>query len=130
MPRKRRSTVPDARREVAPPEGFEDMVLDEFRAASDACLDGVYMLLEELETLNPDPNERCGLLAGVHEVYAMNVPGCPRLRLLVSIDHLTGPAQPCFVHGLVAKSFRPCDTALQRAQAQLDLPYQSGNPAS
>lgn len=105
-------------RMVTAPVGFEEEVLADFRKASVECVAGVDFLLEELVTQDPDPDERCGLLALRHELYALRVPGCPRGRLLVSIDR---PLGPCAVHGLVPALARPCDLLRSRAERQLKL---------
>lgn len=105
-------------RTVSAPAGFEEEVLADFRNASVECVAGVDFLLEELATQDPDPDERCGLLALRHELYALRIPGCGRWRLLASIDR---PAGPCRVHGLAPALARPCDLLRPRAERHLKL---------
>ncbi len=109
-------------RRVAPVPAFEEAVLAELVAASVACVDGVHLLLGELETQDPDPDERCGLLAGRHEVFAMRIPRCAAARLAVSVDRAgRGGFGPVTVHGLVSSTARPCEAGRRLAEAQLGL---------
>lgn len=110
-----------SRRRVAPVPAFEDAVLAEFEAATADCVDGAHMLLEELETQEPDADERCGLLAGRHEIYALRIPLCARMRLAVSIDRGVGAFGPVTVHGLVASTARPCETGRRLAETHFGL---------
>lgn len=79
------------------------------------------MLLEELAHLDPDPDERCGLLDGRHELYAIPVPGCRRLVLAVSLDTGRPDPWPCTVHGLLGRTGTPCAQARKRAERHLNL---------
>lgn len=110
-----------ARRRVAPVPDAEDAVLADFHAAPDDCLDGAHLLLEELETQEPDLDERCGLLADRHEIYALRIPRCARLRLAVSVDRKAGDFGPVTVHGLVASTARPCDAGRRLAETHFRL---------
>lgn len=109
-------------RTVTAPVGFEEEVLADFRNASVECVAGVDFLLEELAAQDPDPDERCGLLALRFELYALRIPGCPRWRLLLSIERPAEPAlQPCRIHGLAPALARPCDLLRPRAERHLRL---------
>jgi hypothetical protein len=106
-------------RDVAPPPALETEVIAEIEAAPTACVDAVDFLLEELERQDPDPDERCGMLGGRHEVYALRLPRCARLRLLVAIDRRGGASGPCAVLGLAPSTARPCEIGRRRAEAHL-----------
>jgi hypothetical protein len=116
-------------RSVGPPAAAEAEVLAEIAALSTTCVDGVEFLLEELERQDPDPDERCGLLAARHEVYALRPPGCAARRLVVSIDRRARAPGACVVHGVVSSTARPCDAGRRRAEAQLDLVNPVWEPA-
>ena len=96
-------------------------MLAELVAAPVECVDGVDLLLEELEATDPPVEERCGLLAGRHEVYALRIPRHARTRLAVSIDRAPAGFGPVTVHGLVASTARPCDAARGLAERHLHL---------
>lgn len=117
------------RRAVAPVADFESEVMAEFVALSTNCLAGADMLLEELDTDEPDVEERCGLLADRYEVYAMKVPGCGRLTMIVSFDTGVQPPWPCLVHGLVSSRGFPCRAGQARAERHLRLTHPSWEPA-
>jgi hypothetical protein len=110
-----------APRRVAPVPEVEAAVLADLAAASVDCLDGVDMLLEELETADPSADERCGLLDGRHEVYVLRIPRCARMRLAISIDRARGGFGPVAVHGLVPSTARPCDASRMLAERHLRL---------
>lgn len=110
-----------ARRRVAPLPAFEEAVLQDFVAAPVDCLDGAHLLLEELETQEPDLDERCGLLDGAREVYALRVPRCTRLRLAISIDRGGDAFGPVTIHGLVPSTARPCDASRRLAETHFRL---------
>lgn len=110
-----------ARRRVAPVPEFEEAVLAELAAASVDCVDGVDLLLEELETGEPSADERCGLLDGRHEVYALRIPRYARMRFAVSIDRTRGAFGPATVHGLVSSTARPCEASRALAERHLRL---------
>ena len=96
-------------------------MLAELVAASVECVDGVDLLLEELEAADPPAEDRCGLLDLRHEVYALRIPRYARMRLAVSIDRAPGDLGPVTVHGLVASTARPCDAARGLAVRHLHL---------
>lgn len=98
-------------------------MLAELVEASVDCVDGVDLLLEELETADPAAEERCGLLDGRHEVYTLRIPRYARMRLAVSIDRV-GDLGPVTVHGLVPSTARPCDAVpgARRAPPPVDRP--------
>lgn len=116
-------------RSVAPVPEFEAEVIAEIEAVSANCVAGIDFLLEELETQDPDPDERCGLLAFRHEVYALRVPRCPQQRLVVSLDRAVAPPAPCRVHGLAPSTARPCEHGRRRAAAHLSLINPGWEPA-
>lgn len=116
-------------RAVEPVPAYHDEVLDDFRAPSPACIQGAYALLEELETQDPDLDERCGLLAGRFEVYAIPVPGCRSLALTVSLDTRADPPWPCTLHGLMSSRGRVCDAGRHRATKHFDLVDPGWEPA-
>lgn len=105
---------------VAAVPDFEAAVLEDFMAASADCVDGAHLLLAELAVQEPDLDERCGLLGGRHEVYALRIPRCSRLRLSVSIDRRLGDGAVT-VHGLVPSTARPCDAGRRLAETHLRL---------
>lgn len=90
-------------RAVEPVLDFHDQVLNDFRDASSPCVEGAYFLIEELETQDPDLDEKCGLLDDRYEVYALKVPKCSSLSLIVSLDTSQEEPWPCTLHGLVRK---------------------------
>jgi len=96
---------------VEPVAAFEDEVLADFRAPPVRCVEGVVLLLRELERHDPEPAERCGLLDDRHELYAIPVPGCGAYRLLVSLDTAGNRPWPCTLHGLRPAARNTCDTA-------------------
>jgi len=73
-------------------------VLAELVAASVECVDGVDLLLEELEAADPPAEDRCGLLDLRHEVYALRIPRYARMRLAVSIDRAPGGVAERHLH--------------------------------
>jgi len=107
---------------------FRKEVLDDFRSPSKDCVTGADFLLEELDNEDPDLNERCGLLADRHEVYAVRVPRCPHLVLAVSLDLGERRPWPCTVHGLLP-SQNACEAARQRAARHFDLIDPGWEPA-
>lgn len=114
------------RRTVSAPPGFEEEVLADFATVPADCVAGADFLLEELETQDPDPNERCGLLALRHEIYALRIARCPRWRLLVSIDRA---GESCLAHGLAPALARPCELGRRRAERHLKLIHPIWEPA-
>lgn len=122
----RRLSVP---RRVEPVPAFADEVLLDFEKPSTRCVTGAHFLLEELESQDPDPEERCGLLADRHEVYALDIPKCAHLVLVVSLDTKQRRPWPCTVHGLVRSADRPCESGRVRATRHLDLTNPSWEPA-
>lgn len=107
------------RRRVAPPEGFDDTVAMEIADHDDDVQQEIFMLIEELEDTDPEVDERCGLLAERHEVYAMRVPGHRGKRLALSVDRLPG-SHRVLLHGIVP-SHHACATARRLAVRQLRL---------
>jgi hypothetical protein len=104
-------------------------VLQDFVSPSARCVEGAEFLLEELEAQDPDLDERCGLLDGRHEIYAVVVPGCSSLVLVVSLDVSGRQPWRCTVHGLLARRGRPCDAGRARAARHFDLVNPSWEPA-
>lgn len=117
------------KRPVAPIAAFDDEVMAEFVALSTTCLAGAEMLLEELETDDPDVDERCGLLADRYEIYAIKLPGCGRLAMIVSLDTGVSAPWPCVVHGLVSSRGAACRVGKARAERHLGLADPSWEPA-
>lgn len=107
-------------RTVAAVDAHEDEVLSDLEDLSADCLDAVDHLLGALETQPPALEDRCGLLDDRWELFAMRLPGCPRHRLLVAIDHRT-EALPCIVLGVGQSLKRPCDMARSRATKHFGL---------
>lgn len=118
------------KRKVAPLPAYEEKVLEAIATLTSACVDGIDMLLEELEDQDPDPDERCGLLAMRHEIFALRVPGCRRTGLVVSIDRGEPEPASCTVHGLAQASALPCSLAYRMAREQLGLVNSIWEPAS
>lgn len=99
-------------------EGHDTAVLDSIRSLSMVCKEGVFLLEEELGSNDPDLDERCGLLAGRHEVYALRIPGCRGQRLAVSIDLAASDPSPATLHGAVPAR-DACASARRLATQQL-----------
>lgn len=116
-------------RRVEPVPGFSEEVLKDFEAPSAACVTGADLLLEELETHDPDLDERCGLLADRFEVYALRIPRCAHLALVVSLDTAGRRPWRCIVHGLVPRRPRACERGRRRAARHFDLIDPSWEPA-
>jgi hypothetical protein len=91
-----------AERRVAPPEGFAEEVFDTIRPLSLNCREGAVLVAEGLRRAGADADERCGLLADRHEVFALRIPRCAGRRLAASFDlgARPGPA-PVTIHGAV-----------------------------
>ena len=117
------------RRRVEPVPAFAAEVLKDFEKPSTRCVTGAVFLLEELEQQDPDLEERCGLLADRHEIYALDIPRCAHLRLVVSLDTRQRRPWPCTIHGLVRSADRPCESGRVRATRHLDLTHLSWEPA-
>ena len=107
----------------------EDAILAEIGALSFDCARGVDFLLEELEEQDPDTDERCGLLGGRHELYALRIPDCPRYAMIVSLDTRRPRPWPCTLHGLVPRKARPRDAARLIVSTQFNLVRPSWEPA-
>ena len=117
-------------RSVEPVPEFADEVLEEFRTPSTACVSGADFLLEELEEQDPDLSDRCGLLADRWEVYALSIPKCVHLMLLVSLDTRRKKPWPCVVHGLARSRMMPCEAGRHRAARHFGLINPSWEPAN
>ncbi len=117
-------------RKVEPVSGSQDEVLNDFVSASPDCCQGAWLLLEELETSDPVLEDRCGLLNNQYEIYAMPVPGCRSLSLVVSLDIKGAAPWPCALHGLLSSRARVCDAGRQRAAAQFKLFQPSWEPSN
>lgn len=129
MQDRRRTWCDEMKRTVGPATGFEEEVLKDFLSPSTRCVAGADLLLEELEKFDPDLDERCGLLADRHEVYALNVTRCRHLALVVSLDIVVPRPWPCTVHGLLPRSGLPCETGRQKAERHFNLTNPSWEPA-
>lgn len=116
-------------RAVEPVPKFRDEVLKDFMAPSTKCVAGADLLLEELENNDPDPQERCGLLGDRYELYALTVPNCAQLALVVTLDTAKRRPWPCILHGLLSHRGRPCDKGRQRAVKHLNLIDPTWEPA-
>jgi hypothetical protein len=117
-------------REVSPVPRFAEEILREFEEPPAACVAAADFLLEELERHDPDLDERCGLLADRHELYALRMPCCGRHMLIVSLDTARRRPWPCTVHGLLSSRVRPCEAGRARATRHLDLidpSWEAGN---
>ena len=116
-------------RAVEPVPKYRFEVLEDFEAPSTKCVTGADLLLEELEDHDPDPQERCGLLADRYELYALAVPNCAHLALVVSLDTAQHRPWPCILHGLLSRRGQPCETGRKRAMKHLNLINPSWEPA-
>ena len=116
-------------RTVEPVPKFQDDVLKDFKSPSVKCVEGADFLLEELEENDPDLDERCGLLNNRYEVYALPVPNCRSLVLVVSLDTSRNQPWPCTLHGLLSRRGRPCEAARKRAVKHFNLIDPSWEPA-
>lgn len=116
-------------RKVAPVPAQYEAVLDEFRALSPRCVAGADFLLEELESADPDLEERCGLLEDRYEIYTIAIPDCRGSVLAVALD--TGRRQPwpCLLLGVLSRRGAVCDAARLRATQHLSLIDPSWEPA-
>lgn len=93
-----------AERRVVPTPNDEDEVLASIRPLSRACKENILMVAEELEHGDPEIAGRCGLLADRYEVYALTVPACGPVRLVVSLD-FGGRGRPAaMIHGVVPRT--------------------------
>ena len=117
------------KRPVEPVAAYLAEVLADFDAPSTQCMMGVDLLLEELELSNPDLDERCGLLADRHEVYAIEIPRCAHLMLAVSREIAADIPWPCTVHGLVRTKEHPCEAARRKAERHFELIHPSWEAA-
>jgi len=117
------------RRRVEPVPAFAAEVLKDFEKPSTRCVTGADFLLEELEQQDPDLEERCGLLADRHEIYALDIPRCAHLVLVVSLDTKKRQPWPCTVHGLHRSHDRPCDAGRSIATRHFALINPSWEPA-
>ena len=117
-------------RPVEPVAQYHDEVLQDFAAPSTACVAGADFLLEELEETDPDLDERCGLLDNRFELYALRVPKCPHLALVVSLDTGQDRPWPCTLHGLLSRRSRPCEAGRHRAAKHFNLIDPSWEPAN
>lgn len=88
----------------------EDEILASIRSLPMQCREEVLMIEQELESHDPDLDERCGLLADRFEVYAIRVPGCRRFRLAVSMDFRSGFPPPVTIHGVIPAR-RACEAS-------------------
>lgn len=116
-------------RPVEPAPKYRDDVLEDFKHPSTKCVTGADFLLEELEDHDPDLEERCGLLENRFELYALRIPNCSHLALLVSLTVSGKKPWPCVVHGLAERHSRPCEVARQKAIRHFDLCNPSWEPA-
>lgn len=115
-------------RTVEPISRFRGEVLKDFQAPSAACVAGADLLLEELEENDPDLDERCGLLGSRYEIYALRIPNCRNLALVVSLDTSSNQPWPCTLHGLFSWRSRPCEAGRQRATKHFNLINPSWEP--
>jgi len=116
-------------RPVEPVPKYRDEVLKDFNHPSAKCVTGADFLLEELEDHDPDLEERCGLLDNRIELYALRIPSCSHLALLVSLTVSEEKPWPCVVHGLAESRSRPCEVARQKAIRHFGLIDPSWEPA-
>ncbi|SNR44422.1 hypothetical protein [Puniceibacterium sediminis] len=78
---------------VEPVPGYEDEVIVLFCGLPLKCADGFDSLLDVFAEREPGILYRCGLLADRYEVYAIDLPDCPELKMILSIDRRE-PSQP------------------------------------
>lgn len=108
-------------REVGPVERYGGIVFTKVSAERPDCLDGMDFLMQELQTgVDPDPDERCGLLNDSFEVYSMNIPKCKNRKLAIAIDR-TSREMPVIVLGTVSNGINSCFAAKTLAQDHLGL---------
>lgn len=93
-----------AERRVLPTPDHEDEVLATIRPLSMACKENILMVAEELARADPEISERCGLLADRYEVYALSVPSCGPMRLVVSLDFGEQVHPSAMIHGTVPRA--------------------------
>ena len=117
------------RRPVEPVAEFLNEILQDFRRPSSKCATGADLLLEELETQNPSLEDRCGLLADRYELYSLQVPDCPLLALIVSLDLASPLPWPCTIHGLLQSGARTCELGRGLATKHFKLTNPSWEPA-
>lgn len=86
---------------VTLPPGHEDEVLDSARRKGLDCRQNAAAVNDALKQgVEPDVEDRVGLLADRFEVYAMRLPGCAREAFVVSIDRRGVPT--AMIHGFLA----------------------------
>lgn len=108
------------RRSVREPTGFESDLIVSIRPLSTICKEGVFLLEEELESNDPDINERCGLLNDRYEVYSVKIPGCKGHYLGISIDLKSSKPPPVTIHGAVG-AHKACTNVRNLVTRQLKL---------
>ncbi|WP_170566013.1 hypothetical protein [Ruegeria atlantica] len=105
--------------------GAKKEVLDTLETLSEECINGVLMVLMELE--NPDPaiqpnlEHRCGLLDDKYEIISLPIPDCRKYRLVISIaskDLIDGDIH---YHGAAPAGKYTCETGKNLAASQYKL---------
>lgn len=107
-------------RSVKEAHGHEYEILASIRRLSMTCKQGIFLLEEELESKDPDLDERCGLLGDQYEVYSIKIPGCRGYRLAASIDLKSTKPPPVTIHGAIP-SREACSIARRMVTSQLGL---------
>lgn len=105
---------------VEPVPGYEDAVLDEYRALPLPCADGFARLVDLMEQDEPGTRYRCGLIADRHELYAIPLPDCATRVMIVSVDRRVRAA-PRAIHGVCRSSKAACGQGARIAIGQFGL---------
>ncbi|MBM9593302.1 hypothetical protein [Roseitranquillus sediminis] len=95
-------------RSVTAADGCDEEIYRALKGLSERCQENMIALAEELAQADPEAEERCGMLDGRHEVFALRASGCGRARLLVSVD-TRAAGRPVTIHGIAGTD--PCAAA-------------------
>jgi hypothetical protein len=106
--------------EVAPVTGYHDSLLSEFNDLPLACADGLDTMIGRMDHRDPNPKERCGLIADRHELYAVTLPGCDDRAMIMTID-IAAPGRPRAIHGTLPLDPRTNENGRRVAVSQLNL---------
>ena len=118
--------------DVAP--SFRIEVGDTIGKLDITCGSGVFMLIEELKNpdpkIQPDVDERCGLLANKREIYALDIPGCDGFYLVISLDCADPLTGPVILHGAIAAKDQTCEVGRAIATRHFKLNNPIWEPAT
>lgn len=99
--------------------GERSAYLAEYSRLSKSCATHLRFCIMELEEVEPERAELCGILDRRYEIYAIPIPFCSRRWLALAIDTAGNRKRDRIVLKLLTSTTRPCGLAKSMAANQL-----------